>query len=213
MVGKSSISRPKVEPQGAWRRRCRLEAEISMVMTDGDQMFCSNSADLLICDVFLLLKVVFVMYHFFWGVQFLSHGPFIWKLCHPEDPTDVIYLTDVLIVFGCWRLGAFPDGPGDVYNPWKADPRFNDSLCHTLGAVKPQGPKKGCVSHVFSDVSACMLAESANFHQTFLFHGVFQGQKKKPWETCHFLSLHNRFPVQFHEFFEGRLQMACEELN
>lgn len=82
--------RPKVEPQepqGAWRRRCRrwLEAELSMVMTrmtDGDQMCCSNSADLLkICDVFLLLKVgifvmysVFVMYHFFWGVQFLSHG-------------------------------------------------------------------------------------------------------------------------------------------
>jgi hypothetical protein len=64
-----------------------------------------------ICYVFLLLKTVFVI---FFGCSILEPWAiFFWKLCHPEDLTDVIYLTDVLIVFGCWCLGAFPDGPGD----------------------------------------------------------------------------------------------------
>ena len=57
------------------------------------------------------------------------------------------------------------------------------------------------------------LAKSENFHQTFSFHG-FSGRKEKVSGDVSFpVTSLSRFLVQFHEFIEGRLQMAREKLN
>ena len=147
---------------------------LGMVMTDGD-LFCSNSADLL-CFSSPQNSICY----FFWVFNSWAMGHFFLETLpsRRSHRCDLSHrCADCLWMLVPWRLPWWSRGWRN--NPWEADPRFNDSLCHTLGAVKPKGLKKGCVSHVFFGCFRTYAGRISKFPPDFFVPWFFSGPKEK----------------------------------